>query len=414
MQSSLRTALMLAGSVVALCLVFSIGFVAGATALGPGIPPPQVVAGDPPPEIKDGDEEVDFSLFWEAWNVIQDNYYDGPLAAETLREGAIRGLAQATEDPYTRYQDPEQARRSSAHLSGSFIGVGIRIELRDDLPFIIQPIPQSPAEAAGIGIHEYVLAVDGVSTEGMALSEFGRRVRGERGTPVTLTLRRLGETTERDVTVIRDRIIVQSVTTRVFDDVGYLRIANFSSRTSGEVHHALSGFQTAGVERLIVDLRNNPGGLLDASVSATSRFLPEGELILRRESRKDPTQVYNAISGFRDLRTPLVILVNSGSASGSEVFAGALQAHGRATLIGEQTHGKGSVQELHRLSDGSIMRVTTGVWFTPAGVALAGAGSGLTPDLEVQMSEGQLGGDDDSVLAAGLEAVRALPLDVSR
>ena len=414
MQRSIRTALMLAGSVVALCFVFSVGFVAGATALGPGIPPPQVVAGDPPPEVKDGDEEVDFSLFWEAWNVIQDNYFDGPLAAETLREGAIRGLAQATQDPYTLYQDPEQARRSSAHLSGSFVGVGIRIELRDDLPFIIQPIPQSPAEAAGIGIHEYVLAVDGVSTEGMVLSEFGRRVRGERGTPVTLTLRREGETTQRDVTIIRERIIVQSVTTRVFEDVGYIRIANFSSRTSGEVHHALTGLQTAGVERLIVDLRNNPGGLLDASVSATSRFLPEGELILRRESRKEPTQVYNAISGFRDLQRPLVVLVNSGSASGSEVFAGALQAHGRATLIGEQTHGKGSVQELHRLSDGSIMRVTTGIWFTPAGIALAGAGSGLTPDLQVEMSEGPLGGDDDPVLAAGLEAVRALPLDVSR
>ena len=414
MQRPVRTALMFAGSVIALCFVFSIGFVAGATALGPGIPPPQVVAGDPPPEIKEETEGVDFGLFWEAWNVIQDNYFDGPLAAEALREGAIRGLAEATEDPYTLYQDPEQARRSSAHLSGSYVGVGIRVELRDDFPFITQPLPRSPAEAAGIGIHEFVLAVDGVSTEGISLAEFGRRVRGARGTPVTLTLRRQGETTERDVTVVRDRIVVQSVTTKVFDDVGYMRIANFSSRTSGEVHRALSGFRTVGVERLVVDLRNNPGGLLDASVSVTSRFLPKGELILRRESRNEPTQVYNAVDGFRDLRTPLVILVNSGSASGSEVLAGALQAHGRATLIGEQTHGKGSVQELHKLTDGSIMRVTTGIWFTPAGVALAGAGGGLTPNLEVEAAEGPIGDDDDPVLAAGLEAVRALSRDVSR
>lgn len=405
---------MLAGSVIALCLVFSIGFVAGATALGPGIPPPLVLAGDPPPEVKDEAETVDFGLFWEAWKVIQDNYYDGPLAAETLREGAIRGLAEATRDPYTLYQDPEQARRSSAHLSGSYVGVGIRVEVRDDFPFITQPLPHSPAEAAGIGIHEYVLAVDGVSTQGISLAEFGRRVRGERGAPVTLTLRREGETFQRDVTIVRDRIVMQSVTTRVIDDVGYLRIANFSSRTSSELNRALSGFRTVGVERLVVDLRNNPGGLLDASVAVTSRFLPEGELILRRESRNEPTQVYNAVDGFRDLRTPLVILVNSGSASGSEVFAGALQAHGRATLIGEQTHGKGSVQELHRLTDGSIMRVTTGIWFTPAGVALAGAGSGLTPNVEVEAAEGLIGGDDDPVLAAGLEAVRALPLDVSR
>ena len=401
---------MLGGSVIALCFMFSIGFVAGATALGPGIPPPQVVAGEPPPEIKDEAEEIDFGLFWEAWRAIQDNYYDGPLAAEDLREGAIRGLAGATGDPYTIYQDPEQARRSSAHLSGSYVGVGVRVEVRDDYPFITQPLPQSPAEAAGIGIHEYVLAVDGVSTEGIDLSEFGRLVRGERGTPVTLTLRREGETIERDVTIIRDRIVVQSVTTKVFDDVGYMRIASFSSRTSGEVSRALTGFQTAGVDRLIVDLRNNPGGLLDASVSATSRFLPEGEVILRRESRNEPTHVYKAVDGFRDLRTPMVVLVNSGSASGSEVFAGALQAYGRATLIGEPTHGKGSVQELHKLSDGSIMRVTTGIWFTPAGVALAGAGSGLTPDLEVETSEGSIGADDDSVLAAGLDAVRALPL----
>ena len=414
MQQPIRTVLMLAGAVVALCFVFSVGFVAGATALGPGIPPPQVVAGDPPPEIKDETEEVDFGLFWEAWRVIQDNFYDGPLAAETLREGAIRGLAEATDDPYTLYQDPEQARRSSAHLSGAYVGVGIRVEVRDDFPFITQPLPQSPAEAAGIGIHEFVLAVDGVSTEGMSLSDFGRLVRGERGTPVTLTLRREGETTQRDVTIVRDRIVMQSVTTKVFDDVGYLRIANFSSRTSSEVRRALSGFRTVGVDRLVVDLRNNPGGLLDASVAVTSRFLPEGELILRRESRNEPTQVYNAVGEFRDLRSPLVVLVNSGSASGSEVFAGALQAHGRAALIGERTHGKGSVQELHRLSDGSIMRVTTGIWFTPAGVALAGAGSGLTPDVEVEMPEVPLGGEDDPVLAAGLQAVRALPSDVSR
>lgn len=414
MQRSIRTVLTLAGSVIALCLVFSIGFVAGATALGPGVPPPQVVAGDPPPEIKDETDEVDFGLFWEAWSVIQDNYYDGPLAAESLREGAIRGLAEATEDPYTRYHDPEQARRSSISLSGSYVGIGIRVEVRDDFPFVTQPLPRSPAEAAGIGSNEFVLAVDGVSTKGTPLAEFGRIVRGERGTAVTLTLRRQGETTERDVTIVRDRIVVQSITTRVIDDVGYMRIANFSSRTSGELRRALSGFRTVGVERLVVDLRNNPGGLLDASVSVTSRFLPEGELILRRESRNDPTHVYNAVSGFRDLQTPMVVLVNSGSASGSEVFAGALQAHGRATLIGEQTHGKGSVQELHKLSDGSVMRVTTGIWFTPAGIALAGAGSGLTPDLKVEMSEGQIGGDDDSVLAAGLEAVRALPLDVSR
>lgn len=414
MQRSIRTVLTLAGSVIALCLVFSIGFVAGATALGPGVPPPQVVAGDPPPEIKDETDEVDFGLFWEAWSVIQDNYYDGPLAAESLREGAIRGLAEATEDPYTRYHDPEQARRSSISLSGSYVGIGIRVELRDDFPFVTQPLPRSPAEAAGIGSNEFVLAVDGVSTKGTPLAEFGRIVRGERGTAVTLTLRRQGETTERDVTIVRDRIVVQSITTRVIDDVGYMRIANFSSRTSSELRRALSGFRTVGVERLVVDLRNNPGGLLDASVSVTSRFLPEGELILRRESRNDPTHVYNAVSGFRDLQTPMVVLVNSGSASGSEVFAGALQAHGRATLIGEQTHGKGSVQELHKLSDGSVMRVTTGIWFTPAGIALAGAGSGLAPDLKVEMSEGQIGGDDDPVLEAGLEAVRALPLDVSR
>jgi carboxyl-terminal processing protease len=404
---------MMAGSVVALCLVFAIGFVTGATALDPGTPPPQIVAGDPPPEVSDEAEDVDFGLFWEAWRVLQDNYYDGPLAAETLREGAMRGLARAAGDPYTLYEDPEQARRSSRSLSGSYVGVGIRVELRDGFPFVSQPIPRSPAEAAGVGAHEFVLAVDGVSTEGLTLREFGDLVRGERGVAVILTLRRQGETSERDVTIVRDRIVMQSVTTKVFDDVGYLRIANFSSRTSGEVRRALSGFQTVGVERLIVDLRNNPGGLLDASVEVTSRFLPEGDQVLRRESRNEAPHVYNAVAGVRDVRTPMVVLVNRGSASGSEVFAGALQAHGRATLIGERTHGKGSVQELHRLSDGSVMRVTTGIWITPAGIALAG-GSSLVPDLAVEMSESPIGGDDDSVLAAGLKAVRALPLDVSR
>ena len=396
----------LVGVVLAAICMFLTGFVSGALIVSRNMLPASIISGEPPAEISADTTTADFGVFWEAWRVIQSNFHQGPLDPKVLRDGAIGGLARSTGDPYTIYQDANAARRARARLAGNFDGVGIRVKLRDGWPFIVQPLPRSPAEASGVGKNEFVLAVDGVSTEGLTLTAFGQLVRGPRGTAVTLRLRRLDETEWRDVTLVRDRIVVDSVSTEVIDDVGYIRINNFSARTSEEVGEALANFQSSDVDRVVLDLRNNSGGLLNAGVGVASLFLLEGQTVLRQERRDHPEREFLASAKSRDTKSPLVVLVNDGTASAAEIVAGALQAHSRAVLVGEQTFGKGSMQELHRLSDDSTLRVTSGVWITPAGVNLAG--TGLMPDIIVENAAGLIGGVEDPVLRAGLRTVRQI------
>ena len=403
MRRSVRIATVTLGAVVFAWAVFSAGFLTGNVAAVRGVQPLAQFAGvpaaAPPAEVGD----IDFGVFWEAWNTIQNNFYRGPLDPDKLREGAISGLAEATDDPHTRFQNPDDARRARDHLHGSFDGIGIRLTLKDDLPFILQPIAGSPAERAGVGTNEFVLAVDGVSTESMSLADFGHRVRGPRGTTVVLNLRAEGSEIARDVEMVRDRILVPSVVSRRIGDLGYARITSFTSRTVNELHNALDGFREDGIAGLIVDLRNNPGGLLDASVKVSALFLADESVIVTQESRHEPRTEWRVGQNTGDTDTLMVVLINGGSASASEIVAGALQAHQRADLIGKATFGKGSVQELHRLSDDSLIRITSGIWITPAGVNLSG--EGLFPDIVIEAGDAEPGSDDDPVLQA---AVRLL------
>lgn len=425
MNRKLRMTTLIAVAVVGACAVFGAGFVTGtiagdqgmrpqtqlAGAVPPDLPADQgfrplaLPVGDAPPETPADFEDVDFDLFWEAWTVIQDHYYGGPLDPKVLREGAIRGLAEATEDQHTVYQNFEEAERSRERIRGSFVGVGIRIEVRDDTPFVLTPLPDSPAERAGIRANEFVVAVDGVATRGMSLAEFGRRVRGEEGTTVVLTMQPEGSEDTRDVRVERARVLVPSVTKDRFDEIGYVRIANFGSRTSIELSVAVDELEAAGITALVLDLRNNPGGLLDASVRVAAQFLAEGQTILIQDHRHEGRTRWRVQDEGGDTTTPMLVLVNGGSASASEIVAGALQAHGRAQLMGEETFGKGSMQELHRLSDESVMRVTSGIWITPNDVNLNDMG--LTPDLPGASSDGPYGGEDDELLQEALSRLRA-------
>ena len=284
MNRKLRMVTLITVAAVLVWAVFSAGFVTGTVAGDQGFQPLAQLAGDAPPEPPTDFEDVDFAVFWEAWTVIQTNFYGGPIDPEELREGAIRGLADATDDRHTVYQNTTQAERSRERIRGSFDGIGIRIELRDGLPYVITPLPGSPAERAGISAHEFILAVDGESTEGLSLAEFGERVRGERGTTVMLTLRPEDSDVTRDVTVERAQIIVPSVTKDRFDEIGYVRIANFGRRTSSELREALDELEAEGISALVLDLRNNPGGLLDSSVRVAAQFLSKGQTILIQES----------------------------------------------------------------------------------------------------------------------------------
>ena len=400
MAHNLRPLVQLAGLILATCLAFGLGLVIGSTTATRGYPPSQILRGTPPVELQQDAQTADFGIFWEAWRALQDNYYKGPLDPQTLKEGAIKGMAEATGDRFTFVQDAESARRSRTRLAGSFVGVGIRIELREGLPFIVQPIPKAPAEFAGVGPGEFILAVDGVSTANLGLAKVGELVRGPPGTPVTLTLRRLGETRLRDVTIVRARVVVDSVAITMIDDIAYVRINRFSARTAQEVGNALNQLQDQAVSQLVIDLGNNFGGLLNASVDVASPFLPNGVLVLRQEARGEPSREFRATSGAHDTQTSLVVLINGGTASAAEIVPGAVQAHGRAPLVGEETFGKGSMQELHRLSDDSTIRVTSGIWVTPGEINLGDRG--LIPDLEVLNTSDHIGGDNDPVLQAGL------------
>jgi carboxyl-terminal processing protease len=400
MSRNLRALVRLAGSIIAISLAFGLGLVIGATTATSGSPPLQILRGNPPVEILQDAQATDFGVFWEAWRTLQENYYKGPLDPQTLKEGAIKGIAEATGDRFTIFQDTESARRSQTRLSGSFVGIGIRIELREGVPFIVQPIPEAPAELAGVGPNEFILAVDGVSTKNLSLAEVGEIVRGQPGTEVTLTLRRLGGTQLRDVTIVRARVVVASVAVKLLDDIAYMRINMFSSRTPQEVGSAINKLRRQSISHLVIDLRNNFGGLLNASVDVASHFLPRGVLVLRQESRGEPSLEFRTTSGAHDTEMSIVVLINGGTASAAEIVAGALQTHGRALLVGEETFGKGSMQELHRLSDGSIIRVTSGIWVTPAGINLGDRG--LIPDLEVENKDGHIGGSKDPILQAGV------------
>ena len=406
MNRRLRIPIILVGTIVIVWAIFSAGFATGNVFAQRGLPPPGILAGALPDTPSQDTDDVDFGLFWEAWNILQDNFHEGPLDPLVLREGAISGLALATGDANTIYQNAHDAKLAREHLSGTFEGVGIRVQLKDGLPFILQPLPGSPAERAGVQPNEFVLAVDGVSTEDLSMADFGSLVRGPRGTIVVLTLRPEGGEQSRDVEIERDRIVVPSVSSRRIDEIGYLRINNFSSRTAGEVQAALEEFSDARIEGLVLDLRNNPGGFLNASVDVANRFLPSGALILTQESRGEPPREFTARGGTKFTGPPMVLLVNQGTASASEIVAGALQAHGRATLLGEETYGKGSVQKLHRLSDESLLRVTSGIWITPSGINLGA--NGLMPDELIEPEDGQLGSDDDVVLQRALDRLRGV------
>ncbi len=404
MSRRVRVAAAITISIVVVWAAFSAGFISGNVAADQGFRPLAQLAGEQPPEPPAGFDDVDFTVFWEAWTAIQDNIYNGPIDPEVLREGAINGVAEATEDRHTVYQNAADAQRSRERLRGSFDGVGIRVQLKDGIPFVITPLPGSPAERAGIQPNEFVVAVDGVETEGMTLAEFGELVRGEQGTTVVLTMRPEDSDVTRDVPVERARILVPSVTTETFDTIEYIRIANFGSRTANELREVMDAIESRDITAIVLDLRNNPGGLLDTSVEVAAQFLAKGQTILIQESRDEPRTRWRVQDDGGDITTPMIVLVNAGSASASEIVAGALQAHDRAQLMGEETFGKGSMQELHQLSDESVMRVTSGIWITPDDVNLGD--EGLMPDVPMESSDGPFGGEDDEMLQAALALLR--------
>ncbi|MGQ9584102.1 MAG: S41 family peptidase [Anaerolineae bacterium] len=347
------------------------------------------------------DERERFALFWEAWEILKKDYYGELPQGQAMPYAAIRGVLNVLGDPYTLLVEPSPREIEKDTLRGSFGGIGAWVSQREDGAIVLSPIRDRPAYLAGIREGDVVVAVDGVSVAGMSTDEVVALIRGPVGSMVRITVRRDETGEELEFSVRREKIETPTVQWRMVEgttDVGYIQMALLGERTEDELEKAITELQKAGATRLILDLRGNPGGLLDVSVQVASQFLDGGPVLYERR-KNGSERAYLAKQGGLATDARLVVLVDGGTASGAEIIAGALQARKRALLVGERTYGKGAVQNVYDLSDGSSLHVTVAKLFTPD-MRLIDK-NGLEPDEEVPFPpEAQARGEDPQLQKA--------------
>jgi len=359
----------------------------------------------------EADESVDLSEFWQVWNLLEEKFVSSsstePVSKEDRVYGAIQGLVNSYDDPYTVFLTPKEAQMFGEDISGNFSGVGMEVGMRDGLITVIAPLSGTPAEKAGLLPEDIIVRIDGNSTESMSVDEAVRLIRGDKGTEVVMTILREGADALLEVSVVRDTISVPTIDTELRDGIFIIRLYSFNALAEAEMQRALREYVGSGTRKLVLDLRGNPGGFLQSAVSIGGYFLPTGKVIVRESfGGSQEEQVYRSVGKTLGSYAPtkMVVLVNGGSASASEILAGALQEHGVATLVGSQTYGKGSVQELVDLKDSSSLKVTIARWLTPNGISISEGG--LTPDVEVERTAEQYLAGEDPQLDEALKFLR--------
>lgn len=321
-------------------------------------------------------------VFSEVLSLVESNYVES-VDSEELIEGAIKGIMK-TLDPHTTYLPPESYKEMRVETTGKFGGLGIEISLRKGILTVITPIDGTPAFEAGIQAGDKIIKIEDESTLDMTLTDAVSRLRGEVGAPVTITIYRESLKAPKEVTVVRDIIKIRSVVHKVYPkNVGYVKIRTFAKTTSSDLDKALDELKNKGVTKLVLDVRNNPGGLLNQAVEVSDRFLEKESLIVYTKGRNEEQNMrFTTHEKVKRVDYPMVVLVNGGSASASEIVAGALQDMGRAVVLGTNTFGKGSVQTIIPLSDGSALRLTTARYYTPSGRVIQE--NGIVPDIVVE------------------------------
>ena len=350
-------------------------------------------------------ENVDLTSFWKAWNVldakfVEKNSSSTPPTTEEKVFGAIQGLANSYGDPYTVFFPPKEAALFNSDITGNFEGVGMEIGVRDNVLTVIAPLKDTPAYRAGILSGDKIVAIDGKSTEGISADEAVSRIRGKKGSTVVFDIVRDGELIK--IPVVRDVIEIPTVNTILRDDgVFVIQVFSFTSSSADLFRTALAEFEKSSADKLIIDLRGNPGGFLEAAVNMASWFVPEGEVIVTEANGRNGKDVVHRSRGYTLAKKPkkIAVLIDGGSASASEIFAGALQDYGLATLVGTQSFGKGSVQELVPITPKTSLKVTVARWLTPKGRSISG--NGLTPDVEVMFNR-DTDKDEQLEAAAGI------------
>lgn len=328
-----------------------------------------------------------FAPFWEAWDIVNKQYVDQPLDPEMLMHGAIRGMIDAIGDIHSSYMDPDEYRRANAPLQGGYEGIGAEVDLTGDYVEVISTFPDSPAETAGLRPGDAFIRVDGEDMTGIDGNEVVRKILGPAGTTVRLSVLREGEANLLEFELERARIVIPSIEARMLPDgLAYVRLYAFADESGSDLRQALQGLLAVEPKGLILDLRGNAGGSLQASIEVASQFLPQGETVLTEQYGDGSRETITSLRGGLATDLPLVVLVDGGSASASEVVAGAIQDLGRGQLVGEVTYGKGSVQNWIPLkNDQGAVRITIARWLTPSGRQIAEVG--LTPDALVPLTE---------------------------
>jgi carboxyl-terminal processing protease len=344
-------------------------------------------------EITKGpDKSADYSLLWNALDLLNTKYVDrGNLDQKKLLYGAVKGMMAAAGDPYTVFFDPDESKDFSDELKGSFEGIGAQIDTKDDQIIVVAPLADSPAEKAGLLPGDIVLAIDHESTAGLNVDAAVAKIRGAAGTKVTLSVLHKDQKQPQDVTITRDKITVNSVKLDTKEvngkKIAVIKVSRFGDDTVGLFQHDVDVVLSSGYQGIILDLRSNPGGYLDAAVDLASNWVDNGNVVVKEVNYQGQVKDYNA-SGLPRLKgVKTVVLVNGGSASASEILSGALQDYKLATLVGEKTFGKGSVQELSDLADNTSLKITVAKWHTPNDRSIDK--NGLEPDVNVPLS-----GDD--------------------
>lgn len=352
------------------------------------------------------EEQVDLSLLWDVWSALEENYFDThKLETQAQVYGAIEGLVESLDDPYTVFMDPDETESFHQSLEGEFEGIGAELTVEDGLLTVVSPLKGSPAEEAGLLPKDIIYMVDGKPTSDMTLFDAIQSIRGEPNTEVKLIVIREGADEPIEITILRQKINVPSVELEFNEqngkNIAYMTISQFGDNTNSEFRNAVAKILISNVDSLILDLRFNGGGYLEASVDILSEFFEEKEKAVIVKKRNESDEIIYTYGNGQLTSVPMVVLINEGSASASEIVAGAMQDYKRAVVMGVTSYGKGSVQELSQLNDGSSLRMTIAKWYTPNDRTIDQ--TGITPDVIIEMESSEANTENDTQLKSALE-----------
>ncbi len=354
--------------------------------------------------------DINFSLFWSAYNQLKNKFVDPKkITNENVLYGAISGMAQSLEDPYTVFFKPEEAKKFEEELAGYFDGIGVEIGIKKEQLTIIAPLEGTPAQKAGLRAGDKILKINDIDTSSLTIDEAVLLIRGKKGTEVNLTIYRNDWPEAKEFKIVRDTIKIPSLALKFInnEDIAHLKIYQFNQNLAFDFNQAALEILNSPAKKIILDLRNNPGGYLEISQSVAGWFLPKNKVVVIEDFGQGKEQkIYKSEGNGGLANYPLVILINEGTASASEILAGALRDNRNIKLIGEKSFGKGSVQEGIKMKDDSILKITTAKWLTPNGVSISD--KGLEPDIKIEMTNEDYEENKDPQLDKAIEIIKQM------